>query len=134
MATQLCQYIFWNPPSRLLIFSCTVKLECSERNYECFYAHHLQIAVQKCSSSSLDTFDIYKILYLLVLGSILFADDQVIFSSSEDGLQMAAHKLEQATIKINLKISTTKTKSMGFQGKEHMRTWIIMNGKLLEQV
>ena len=42
------------------------------------------------------------------LDTLLFADDQVIFSSLEDGLQMAAHKLEQATRKFNLKISMTK--------------------------
>ena len=42
---------------------------------------------------------------------------------------MAAHKLEQGMKKFNLKILTTKTKSMGFQGKEHMRTKIVMNGK-----
>ena len=49
-------------------------------------------------------------------------------------LQMAAHKLQQATRKFNLKSSTTYTKSMGFQGKEHMRTKIVMNGKIIEQV
>ena len=48
---------------------------------------------------------------------VLFAVDQVIFSSSEDDLQMTGHKLEQATGKFDLKIPTTKTKSMGFQGK-----------------
>ena len=44
---------------------------------------------------------------------------------------MAAHKLEQATRKFNLKIPTTKTKSMGFQGKEHMRTKMVMNRKII---
>ena len=47
---------------------------------------------------------------------------------------MAAQKLEQATRKLNLKISTTKTKSMGFQEKEHMRIKIVINGKIIEQV
>ena len=46
---------------------------------------------------------------------------------------MAAHKLEQATRKLNLQIST-KTTSIGFQEKEHMRTKIVMNGKIIEQV
>ena len=50
------------------------------------------------------------------------------------GLQMAAHKLEQATRKFNLKFSTSKTKSMGFQGKENMRTKIVINRKIIEQV
>ena len=43
---------------------------------------------------------------------------------------MAAHKLEQATRKLILKISTSKTKSMGFQGKEHSRTKFVMNEKI----
>ena len=49
------------------------------------------------------------IVQYIVLDILLFADDQTIFSSSEDGLQMTAHKLEQGTRKFNLKISTTKT-------------------------
>ena len=64
-----------------------------------------------------------------VLDTLLFANGQVIFSSLEDGLQMAAHKLEQATRKCNLKFSTTNTKSMGFQEKEYVRTKIVMDGK-----
>ena len=31
-------------------------------------------------------------------------------------------------------MSTTKTKSIGFQGKEHIKTKIVMNGKIIEQV
>ena len=31
-------------------------------------------------------------------------------------------------------MSITKPKSMGFQGKKHMRTKIVMNGKIIEQV
>ena len=47
---------------------------------------------------------------------------------------MAARKIKQATRKFNLKISTTKIQSMGFQGKEHMKTKIVINGKIIEQV
>jgi hypothetical protein len=43
-------------------------------------------------------------------------------------------KFKQATRKCNLKISTTETKPMGFQGKEHKKTKIVMNGKIIEQV
>ena len=38
---------------------------------------------------------------------------------------MAAHKLEQGMKKFNLKILTTKTRSVRFQGKEHMRTKLL---------
>ena len=44
---------------------------------------------------------------------------------------MAALKLEQATRKIKLKVPTTRTES---QRKEHMRTKIVMDGKIIEQV
>ena len=64
----------------------------------------------------------------------MFADDQVILSSSEDGLQVAAHTLEQETRKFNFKISTSKTKSMGFHRKERMRTKIVISGKKIEQL
>ena len=70
----------------------------------------------------------------IVLDTLLFADDQVIFNSSEDGPQMVAHKLEKATRKFNLKISTTKAKSMDFQGKEHMRTKIVTYEKIIDQM
>ena len=66
-----------------------------------------------CQSTLTEHFKVQNI----VLNTLLFADDQAIFSSSEDGLQMAAHKLEQATRKFNLKISTAKTKSMVSRGK-----------------
>ena len=46
---------------------------------------------------------------------------------------MATHKLEQTTRKFNVKIST-KTKSIGFQGKEHMKTAIVIDLKTIEQV
>ena len=47
---------------------------------------------------------------------------------------MAAHKLEQPTRKFNLKVPTRKNISMGFHGKEHMRSKIVIIGKLIEQV
>jgi len=46
---------------------------------------------------------------------------------------LTAHKLEQVTREFDLKMQT-KTKSMGFQGKEHMRTKIVINGKTIGQV
>ena len=86
--------------------------------------------MQKWQSTLTEHFEVQDI----VLDTLLFADDQVIFSSSEDDLQMAAHKLEQLTRKFHLKISTTKTKLMGFQGKEHMRTKIVINNRASERI
>jgi hypothetical protein len=52
-----------------------------------------------------------------VLNTILFADDQGIFSESEDGLQRVGNKLENIANSFNIRISTMKTKIMVFQGK-----------------
>ena len=60
---------------------------------------HIDAAIQKGQSTLTEHF---KVQYI-VLDTLLFADDQVIFSSSEDGLQIATHKLEQATRKFNSK-------------------------------
>ena len=53
--------------------------------------------MQKWQSTLTQHFKVHDI----VLDTHLFADEQVIFNSSEDGLQMAAHKLKQVTRKFN---------------------------------
>ena len=74
---------------------------------------YIEAAIQKWQSTLTEHFKVQNI----VLDTLLFADDQVIFSSSEDGLQMTEHKLEQATRKFNLKISTTKLNRWVSKGK-----------------
>jgi hypothetical protein len=61
----------------------------------------------------------------------LFADDQVITADSEDNLQRAAHKLNQI---IRVTISVQKTKSMAFRGRDPVRTKIVIDNKIIEQV
>ena len=51
---------------------------------------YIDAAIQKWQSTLAEHFKVQDI----VLVTLLFADDQVILSSSENGLQMAAHKLE----------------------------------------
>jgi hypothetical protein len=51
-----------------------------------------------------------------VLNTILFADDQAIFSESEAGLRRAVNRLENIANGFNMRISTMKTKTMAFQG------------------
>jgi hypothetical protein len=58
-------------------------------------------------------------LGLTVSNTILFADDQVVFSGSGCDLQTAAHQLQIITNRHNLKISAMKTKVMAQLGK----TW-----------
>lgn len=69
-----------------------------------------------------------------VLNTILFADDQVIFSNTEDELQVAAHKLNELASEYNMSISEKKTKAMAFEGTNHKRCKIMINNKLIEQV
>jgi hypothetical protein len=49
---------------------------------------------------------------------VLYADDQVLTAKSEDELQVAALRLSNIAKKYNLKISTSKTKSLGMCGNE----------------
>ena len=50
------------------------------------------------------------------LSTLLFADDQVIITNTEDNLQKAAYKLNQIINEYGLTISVQETKSMGFKG------------------
>jgi hypothetical protein len=56
-----------------------------------------------------------------VLNTILFVDNHAIFSDSEAGLQRAVNRLENIANGFKMRISTMKTKTMAFQGKNHIR-------------
>ena len=68
------------------------------------------------------------------LSTLLFADGQVIIADTEDDLQKAAHKLNQITTEYGLNISAQKTKSMAFKGQDPVRTKIVLDNKIIEQV
>jgi len=68
------------------------------------------------------------------LSTLLFADDQVIIAEREDNLQRAAHKLNQIITEYGLTISVQKTKSMAFRGRDEVRTKIVIDNKIIEQV
>lgn len=68
------------------------------------------------------------------LNTILFADDQVILSNTEDDLQIAIFKLTQIANEYDMRISEQKTKVMAFEGTNHLRCKIVINGKIIEQV
>ena len=70
----------------------------------------------------------------LIFNSLLFADDQCIISDTEDNLQKAVYSLYNKAKEFNLEIATNKTKVFGFVGTDHLRTKIIINDKILEQV
>ena len=65
---------------------------------------------------------------------LLFADDEVIIADTEDNLQKAAHKLNQIITEYGLTISVQKTKSMAFKGQDPVRTEIVIDNKIIEQV
>jgi hypothetical protein len=70
----------------------------------------------------------------LNLGTLLFADDQVIVAQNEDDLQRAVYYLQVTASEFNMSTSTEKTKFMAFAGKEPDKSKICVNGKILEQV
>jgi ribosomal protein RSM22 (predicted rRNA methylase) len=68
------------------------------------------------------------------LSMLLFADNQVIIAETEDNLLKAAHKLNQLITEYGLTISVEKTKSMTFKGRDAVRTQIVIDNKIIEQV
>ena len=65
---------------------------------------------------------------------MLFADDQVIAANTEDNLQKTARKLNEIIIECGLTISVQKTESMAFKGRDAVRTKIVIDNKIIEQV
>jgi hypothetical protein len=70
----------------------------------------------------------------MILNTLMFADDQVIFAQSENELQMATQLLNKTTINYNLGISINKSEVMAFKGKYPVRYKIMINNKITEQV
>jgi len=68
------------------------------------------------------------------LSTLLFEDDQVIIADTEDNLQKSAHKLNQIITEYGLTVSLEKTKSMAFKGRDPVRTKIVIDNKIIEQV
>jgi hypothetical protein len=68
------------------------------------------------------------------LSTLLFADDQVIIADTDDNLQKVVHKLNRLITESGLTISVQKTKSMAFKGRDPVRTKILIDNKILEQV
>jgi hypothetical protein len=64
----------------------------------------------------------------LIFKTLLFAVDQFTISDTEDNLQKAVYSL------YNTQLSQKKTKVFGFLGTDHLRTKIIINYEILEQV
>ncbi|KAJ4427690.1 hypothetical protein ANN_25339 [Periplaneta americana] len=66
------------------------------------------------------------------LDTLLYADDQVLFTN-EDELQYSIYHLNIIAQNFNMKISPNKTKIMAFQGKQQVRSKIYIGTHTLEQ-
>ena len=70
----------------------------------------------------------------VLVQSIRFADDQVLISHSQRGLQRIMDALQQTSEKYNMRINTKKTKVMRMPGRKGVRLRIEVNDKELEMV
>jgi len=68
------------------------------------------------------------------LSRLLFADDQFTIADTEDNLQKAVHKLNQIITEYGLIVSVQKTKSMAFKGRDAVRTKIVIDNKIIQEV
>jgi hypothetical protein len=66
--------------------------------------------------------------------SVLFADVQVVIANSEDNLQRGLYALHQTVQTFGMEISYKKTKIMVFKGTEPIRSKIVIDNMILEQV
>jgi hypothetical protein len=68
------------------------------------------------------------------INTSLFADDQILIQDKEDNLQQSVYTLHNISKEYNFKISIKKTKVMVFKGKFPIRTKIVIDNNILEQV
>ena len=68
------------------------------------------------------------------VNAVICRQPQVTTADTEDNLQKAAHKLNQIISEYGLTISVQKTKSMAFKGQDPVRTKIVIDNKIIEQV
>jgi hypothetical protein len=68
------------------------------------------------------------------LNALLFADDQIVLADSEENLQRAFFSLNNVAKEYNLRLSTKKTKVLGFKGVEYLRAKRETISRILEQV
>ena len=65
---------------------------------------------------------------------LLFVDNEVIISNTEDNVQKAVYKLNKITTEHCLTISVQKTKLMAFKGLDPVRSKTVIDNKIIEQV
>ena len=61
------------------------------------------------------------------VNTLLLADDHIVIQSKEDDLQRSIYLLDKVSPSYNMKKSISKTKSMSFNGKEPIRTKLVID-------
>jgi Reverse transcriptase (RNA-dependent DNA polymerase). len=92
---------------------------------------YLDEIITKCQKEDIKEIPLSKNQQLLRL---LFADDQVIISNTEDNLQKAAYKLNKIITGHGLTTSVKKTKLKAFKGQAPVRNKIAIDNKIIEQI
>jgi hypothetical protein len=64
---------------------------------------------------------------------MLFADDQILLTKSEDDLHYSVHNLN-SIVEFSMEINTGETKIVAFREKNPIRSKILINSRILEQV
>jgi hypothetical protein len=67
------------------------------------------------------------------INTMLFADDQILLTKSEDDLQYSVHNLNKIASEFSMEINVEKTSVMAFRGMEPIRSKICINNKTLKQ-
>jgi hypothetical protein len=68
------------------------------------------------------------------ISTVLFADDQVTMSDSEDNLQPEIYKLNKVMTGCGLTVSSDKSKVMEFKGRDPTGSEMVINNRIIEQV
>jgi beta-xylosidase len=67
-----------------------------------------------------------------IINTILYADDQILMTTSEDELQTVAYHLNLKARKYKMNISSIKTKSMAMCGNHIQRVKIVTHDNPIE--
>jgi endonuclease/exonuclease/phosphatase family metal-dependent hydrolase len=68
------------------------------------------------------------------LNCLIFADDLIVLQESEDDLQRSLFELDKIGQDYNLIISSSKTRVMAFRGKDPVRSKIVVQQNIVDQV
>jgi hypothetical protein len=63
------------------------------------------------------------------IDTMLFADDQVLWTKSEDDLRYSVYNLNKIASEFSIEINAEKTRVMAFRGMEPIRNKICINNK-----